>query len=372
ALRSYVSGIGPALAQAIVRVRDQRGGFRSRRELLEVPRLGAKGFEQAARFLRIRGGDHPLDASGVHPERYDLVEAIARDLGASAGDLVGDPVLIERIEPERYLSEHVGLPTLHDIIEELKKPGRDPRESFEAPAFRDDVTEIKDLKPGMVLEGVVTNIVAFGAFVDIGVHHDGLVHVSQLADRFVKDPNEVVHVGQKVRVTVLSVDLERNRIALSMKSRPDIGGAATGAGSNGEGKGDGRGARRKPKEPAIPKPRTLAPNGMRVRCGVEPPPGRRRSASSPGAPTRRGTALPRSGRTTARVRSTSLTLAFLVRSKPATGSCPPTGISLHSASSVRAGSRWHGRCAVAGRRQQYPSRDWRSDERAARSTHPGW
>lgn len=264
-LLSYVSGIGPALAQAIVRVRDQRGGFRSRRELLEVPRLGAKAFEQAAGFLRIRGGDHPLDASAVHPERYDLVEAIARDLGASVGDLVGNPALIERIEPERYLSEHVGLPTLHDIIEELKKPGRDPRESFEAPAFRDDVTEIKDLKPGMVLEGVVTNIVAFGAFVDVGVHHDGLVHVSQLADRFVKDPNEVVRVGQKVRVTVLSVDLERNRIALSMKSRPDIGGATPGAGSSGGGKGDGRGARRKDKEPAIPKPGTIAPNGMRFR-----------------------------------------------------------------------------------------------------------
>ncbi len=264
-LLSYVSGIGPALAQAIVRVRDERGGFRSRRELFDVPRLGAKAFEQAAGFLRIRGGDHPLDASAVHPERYDLVEAIARDLGASVGDLVGNDALIERIEPERYLSEHVGLPTLNDIVDELRKPGRDPRESFEAPAFRDDVTELRDLKPGMSLEGVVTNIVAFGAFVDVGVHQDGLVHVSQLADRFVKDPAEVVRVGQKVRVTVLSVDLERNRIALSMKSKPEIGAAGAGAKPEGKGNGAGRGPRRKDPKPAAPKPGTIAPNGMRFR-----------------------------------------------------------------------------------------------------------
>ncbi|HEX7117981.1 MAG TPA: Tex family protein [Longimicrobiales bacterium] len=264
-LLSYVAGIGPALAQAIVRTRDERGGFRSRRELFDVPRLGAKAFEQAAGFLRIRGGDHPLDASAVHPERYDLVEAIARDLGASIGDLVANEPLIERIDPQRYLSEQVGLPTLKDILDELRKPGRDPRDTFEAPEFRDDITEPKDLKPGMALEGVVTNIVAFGAFVDIGVHQDGLVHVSQLADHYVKDPNSVVRVGQKVRVTVLSVDLERNRIALSMKSSPDLAAAGKGGG-----RGADRGPARKPQkrrgpDPIAPKPGTIAPNGIRFR-----------------------------------------------------------------------------------------------------------
>ncbi len=264
-LLSYVSGIGPALAQAIVRVRDERGGFRSRRELLDVPRLGAKAFEQAAGFLRIRGGDHPLDASAVHPERYDLVETIARDLGASIDEVVANDALIERIDPERYLSEQVGLPTLLDIMEELRKPGRDPRETFEAPAFREDITEPKDLKPGMSLEGVVTNIVAFGAFVDIGVHQDGLVHVSQLADHFVKDPNTVVHVGQKVRVTVLSVDLERNRIALSMKSKPDLDGAARGGERPAGRRQNGRSNGRRGSEPAKPVPGTVAPNGIRFR-----------------------------------------------------------------------------------------------------------
>ena len=267
-LLSYVSGIGPALAQAIVRTRDERGGFRSRRELMDVPRLGAKAFQQAAGFLRIRGGDHPLDASAVHPERYDVVEAMARDLDASIGDVVANDTLIERIDPQRYLSEEVGLPTLQDILDELRKPGRDPRDTFEAPAFRDDVTEPKDLKPGMSLEGVVTNIVAFGAFVDIGVHQDGLVHISQLADHFVKDPNSVVQVGQKVRVTVLSVDLDRNRIGLSMKSNPEIEGAAGGGerSAKRKDKGQDRGGRRRGgSKPATPKPGTVAPNGIRFR-----------------------------------------------------------------------------------------------------------
>src|SRR5690606_25797456 len=165
-LLSYVAGIGPSLAQAIVRTRDERGGFRSRRDLLDVPRLGPKAFEQAAGFLRIRGGEHPLDASAVHPERYELVERIVSDLGASIEDVIANDALIERIEPERYLSEEVGLPTLNDILEELRKPGRDPRETFDVPAFREDIHDLEDLKPGMRLEGVVTNIVAFGAFVD--------------------------------------------------------------------------------------------------------------------------------------------------------------------------------------------------------------
>ncbi|MBR9989796.1 MAG: RNA-binding transcriptional accessory protein, partial [Gemmatimonadetes bacterium] len=182
-LLSYVAGVGDAVARNIVTTRDQRGGFRSRRELLEVPRLGARAFEQAAGFLRVRGGDYPLDATAVHPERYGLVERMAADLGAPVSGLVQNDALIDRLDLSRYVSEDVGMPTLRDIADELRRPGRDPRDSFELPEFRDDITSPKDLKQGMKLEGVVTNLVAFGAFVDIGVHQDGLVHVSQLADR---------------------------------------------------------------------------------------------------------------------------------------------------------------------------------------------
>ena len=219
-LLSYVAGIGPTLAKRIVETRDGKGGLRSRKELMEVPRLGAKAFEQAAGFLRIRDGKHPLDNTAVHPERYTLVERMARDVGVSLAELVGNEAALERLAGrlESYRSDDVGLPTLQDILDELRRPGRDPRETFEPPAFRDDVREMKDLQKGMALEGVVTNVVAFGAFVDIGVHQDGLVHISQLADRFVKDPGEVVKVGQRVRVKVVSVDLQRKRIALTMKS----------------------------------------------------------------------------------------------------------------------------------------------------------
>ncbi len=218
ALLSYVSGVGPTLALNIVKARDERGGFRSRRDLLAVPRLGAKAFEQAAGFLRVRGGAHPLDASAVHPERYGLVERMAEDAGVPLAQLISDEARLAAVDPARYVSPDVGLPTLKDILSELRKPGRDPRAAFEAPAFRDDVTEPKDLREGMELEGVVTNIVAFGAFVDVGVHQDGLVHVSQLADRYVTDPNQVVMVGQRVKVRVIGVDLPRNRIALTMKT----------------------------------------------------------------------------------------------------------------------------------------------------------
>jgi uncharacterized protein len=186
--------------------------------LRAVPRLGAKAFEQAAGFLRVRGGAHPLDASAVHPERYALVEQMAADLGVAVQALIGDDALVDRIPLPSYVRDDVGMPTLRDIVAELKKPGRDPRSAFEPPAFREDIQKPSDLLPGMVLEGVVTNIVAFGCFVDIGVHQDGLVHVSQLADRYVRDANEVVKVGQKVKVTVQSVDLARGRIALSMRS----------------------------------------------------------------------------------------------------------------------------------------------------------
>ena len=217
-LLRHVAGIGPTLAKAIVKHRE-RGPFRSRRDLLKVAGLGPARFEQAAGFLRIRNGDHPLDASAVHPERYALVERIAKDLSTPLASLVGDATTAARIAIHRYVDGDVGEPTLRDIMAELARPGRDPRASFEAPAFRDDVNSIADLEPGMELSGVVTNVTNFGAFVDIGVHQDGLVHISELSDRFVRDPHEVVQPGQPLKVHVLSVDHARKRIALSAKLR---------------------------------------------------------------------------------------------------------------------------------------------------------
>jgi uncharacterized protein len=217
ALLAYVSGVGPALAKAITRYRDENGSYKTRKALLKVPRFGAKAFEQAAGFLRIRDGKQPLDNTSVHPERYQLVETMAKDLGVSLMQLVADSALIGRIDLHRYVTESAGLPTLTDIIEELKKPGRDPRSQFQTASFRDDIREISDLKEGMILQGVVTNVAAFGAFVDIGVHQDGLVHISHLANRYVKDPNDAVKAGQMVKVKVLSVDIQRKRISLSIK-----------------------------------------------------------------------------------------------------------------------------------------------------------
>jgi uncharacterized protein len=248
-LLSYVSGLGPTLAGNIVAYRDAHGPFKTRAELLKVPRLGAKAFEQAAGFLRLRDGENPLDASAVHPERYPLVEAMASDLRSSVRDLLRDAALRQKIQPARYASETVGLPTLNDILAELAKPGRDPRQRFEVFAFQEGVSKMEDLQPGMKLPGIVTNVTAFGAFVDIGVHQDGLVHVSQLADRFVKDASEVVKVQQKVMVTVVEVDLPRKRIALSMKAKPEIGPAnrtKTGPG--------GPAIPRPPAKPVEPKP----------------------------------------------------------------------------------------------------------------------
>jgi len=220
-LLGYVSGLNSQIAQNIVAYRDANGPFSSREQLKEVPRLGPKAFEQAAGFLRIQGGAHPLDASAVHPERYPTVEKMAADLGCAVADLLQDPRRREKIRPEQYVEEQLGLPTLMDILAELAKPGRDPRQQFEVFSFAEDVSKPADLKPGMKLPGVVTNVTAFGAFVDVGVHQDGLVHISQLSDGFVQAPSEVVKAGQRVEVTVLEVDLERNRIALSMKSNPD-------------------------------------------------------------------------------------------------------------------------------------------------------
>jgi uncharacterized protein len=220
-LLSYVSGLNSVTAANLIAHRNDRGAFRSRRELLEVKRLGPKAFEQAAGFLRIRDAANPLDASAVHPESYGVAERMAADLGCTVSDLMTRPDLRAQIRLERYVTDTVGLPTLQDILGELAKPGRDPRRQFEAFSFEDGVTKLEDLRPGMRLPGIVTNVTAFGAFVDVGVHQDGLVHVSQLAEQFVKDPTAVVKVGQKVQVTVVEVDLTRRRIALSMRSTPD-------------------------------------------------------------------------------------------------------------------------------------------------------
>lgn len=241
-LLTRVSGVGPSLAKRIVAWRDENGAFKSRRDLLKVTGLGAKAFEQCAGFLRIRGAANPLDASAVHPERYALVETMAADLGVGVGELVGNAQLADKIDVRRYITSDVGEPTLKDIVSELKKPGRDPRAVFEKPAFRDDVTTIDDVQEGMTLEGIVTNVAAFGAFVDIGVHQDGLVHVSELADRFIRDPNEVVKVGDKIKVKVIGVDKARQRISLSARTQPRPvagvgGGGARGGGHGGGGRG---------------------------------------------------------------------------------------------------------------------------------------
>lgn len=216
-LLRYISGLGPTLAQNIVEYRSKNGIFQSREQLLKVPRLGNKAFEQAAGFLRIENAVNPLDNSAVHPESYEIVEAMARDCGATVAELIRNPQVRSRIRPEGYISEKVGMPTLQDILKELEKPFRDPREQMKPFEFDDSVRKPEDLREGMVLEGIVTNITAFGAFVDIGVKQDGLVHVSQMADKFVKDPNEVVKLRQVVKVKVTEVDLSRKRIALSMK-----------------------------------------------------------------------------------------------------------------------------------------------------------
>ncbi|MBW2409081.1 MAG: RNA-binding transcriptional accessory protein, partial [Deltaproteobacteria bacterium] len=220
-LLAYVSGLGPRLATNIVDYRNENGPFISRETLKKVPRLGPKAFEQSAGFLRIHDGIHPLDASAVHPESYSVVGAMARDLDCSVKDLMQDAGLRRKIEIRDYVTDKIGLPTLQDILAELAKPGRDPRKEFEAVEFSKDIHKISDLEAGMILPGIVTNVTAFGAFIDIGVHQDGLVHISQLADRFVKDPADEVTVQQKVTVRVIEVDLERNRIALSMKTESE-------------------------------------------------------------------------------------------------------------------------------------------------------
>ncbi|MAM11342.1 MAG: RNA-binding transcriptional accessory protein [Rhizobiaceae bacterium] len=226
-LLARVSGLGPSIAEAIVIHRDENGAFQSRKELLKVARLGPRAFEQCAGFLRIRDGKEPLDASAVHPEAYDVAKKIVAACGRDLRTLMGDSAALKSVDPRQFVDERFGLPTVRDILSELEKPGRDPRPEFKTASFADGIDEISDLKPGMVLEGTVTNVAAFGAFVDIGVHQDGLVHVSQLADRFVKDPHEVVKAGDVVKVRVVDVDVKRKRIGLSMKKddgAPSAGG----------------------------------------------------------------------------------------------------------------------------------------------------
>ena len=218
-LLSYVSGVGPALASNIIGYREEHGGFKNRKQLHEVPRLGDKAFEQCAGFLRIHDGDNPLDQSAVHPESYHIVEKMAKRQGVKVNDLVGNKELIAKIDPKDYVEQEFGMETVSDILKELEKPGRDPRQSFVAFEFDKDIRDIEDLKPGMTLNGIVTNITAFGAFVDIGVHQDGLVHISQMADHYIKDPNEVVRLNQRVRVKVLDVDVDRKRISLSLRNK---------------------------------------------------------------------------------------------------------------------------------------------------------
>jgi uncharacterized protein len=226
ALLRYVAGINERTAQKIVEFRNEHGRFRSRIQLTAVPGIGPKTFEQAAGFLRIRHGDNPLDITAVHPESYPVVEQIANGLNVPIEKLIAQPGLLEKVDKSGLTA---GVYTLNDILEELRKPGRDPRDSFVAPSFKDNVKEITDLQVGMALEGIVTNVTKFGAFVDVGVHQDGLVHISELSDRYIKEPSDVAKVGQIVKVHVLSADPKTKRIALSMKtpgSKPAQGGAS--------------------------------------------------------------------------------------------------------------------------------------------------
>jgi len=252
-LLAHVSGLGPGLAEAIVAHRDANGAFRSRKELLKVSRLGPRAFEQCAGFLRIRDGAEPLDASSVHPEAYDVARAIVKACGRDIRALMGDSAALGRLRAQDFVTENFGLPTVRDILSELEKPGRDPRPSFVTASFAEGVEDIKDLRPGMQLEGTVTNVAAFGAFVDIGVHQDGLVHISQLADRFVKDPHEVVKAGDVVKVRVTEVDVARKRIALTMRKD---------GGSSAREERAARGPERDPKGPKGPRgPMNAGPKG---------------------------------------------------------------------------------------------------------------
>jgi uncharacterized protein len=273
ALLARVSGLSSLVAQRLVAYRDAHGAFAERSALREVPYFGEKAFEQAAGFLRIRSGSNPLDASSVHPEAYGVVERILAKVGKAPREVFGNREVLRRLEPAQFIDERFGEPTVRDILAELEKPGRDPRGEFVAAEFREGVEKLSDLQPGMQLQGVVTNVAAFGAFVDIGVHQDGLVHVSELSDKFVKDPREVVRAGQVVKVRVVEVDEARKRIALSMKTpRTDEAGAARSAPARGAGSGggDSRGRGGDSRGPRGPKPPGSARVGAYSGAGQGP------------------------------------------------------------------------------------------------------
>ena len=266
-LLARISGLSNSLAENIVRHRDTHGAFANRAALMAVSRLGDRAFEQAAGFLRVTGSDNPLDASGVHPEAYPVVQKMLADIKLDLREVIGKRDVIAQLKPERYADERFGLPTVQDILKELEKPGRDPRPEFKTAAFRDGIEKIADLEPGMTLEGVITNVANFGAFVDIGVHQDGLVHISALSEKFVKDPHEVVKAGDLVRVKVLEVDVKRQRIALTMRmsdaapaARSGAGSAAgSGAGANAAGAAAAQGERprrRNDRQPAAAQPQS--------------------------------------------------------------------------------------------------------------------
>ncbi|MBV2235509.1 MAG: RNA-binding transcriptional accessory protein [Sterolibacterium sp.] len=259
ALLARISGLNSSLATNIVAHRDSHGPFAHRQALLDVPRLGAKTFEQAAGFLRINTGENPLDASSVHPEAYPVVERILKDIKKGVKDIIGDIALLQKLDARQYTDAQFGLPTVQDILKELEKPGRDPRPEFKSATFREGIEDIKDLQAGMLLEGVVTNVAAFGAFVDIGVHQDGLVHVSALANRFVKDPHEIVKAGQVVKVKVLEVDVPRKRIALTMRLADEI--AKDRAEKSAKGSAGNPRSNGKPASRSQPRERESAPAG---------------------------------------------------------------------------------------------------------------
>lgn len=261
ALLARVAGLSSSVAENVVKHRDTHGAFRSRRDLLKVPRLGEKAFEQAAGFMRIRGGEHPLDASSVHPEAYPVVERILAKTGRDIHVLIGDAAFVRQLNAADYTDAQFGLPTVQDILKELEKPGRDPRPEFVTPSFAEGIEDLKDLKPGMILEGRVTNVAAFGAFVDIGVHQDGLVHVSALSSTFVKDPRDVVKAGDIVKVKVLDVDLQRKRAALTMRLDDPIG-EAKALRDTAPGRPDQRGVTQRREFPPKPTPgKSAAPSG---------------------------------------------------------------------------------------------------------------
>jgi uncharacterized protein len=266
ALLARISGLSASLAEAVVRHRDENGAFTSREALKKVPRLGAKTFEQAAGFLRISGGENSLDSSSVHPEAYPVVERILADLGRPLAELSGDSGALKQVDARKYTDERFGLPTVQDILRELEKPGRDPRPEFKTAAFQDGVEDLKDLTSGMLLEGVVTNVTNFGVFVDIGVHQDGLVHISMMSHKFIKDPRELVKAGDVVKVKVLEVDLQRKRIALTMKldeaparGRPE---SQPRGGQPPRDQHRDRGGRDRDRQPAKPREREPQSNGV--------------------------------------------------------------------------------------------------------------